>query len=281
MIIYNDWGKHLRLGNWLFIYAGLQSIIKDSNNKIAFPNYFLWSYLKKIPTITTDNRFNEIFYFRTNVYSEEEKLFLKEYFIKNSHKQININLGSNLQSEKWFKEDIDYIKNCLAIRESKIQIVRDKYIQFFTKPTIGVGIRRGDFINHDVFYQIPETWYKKALDNNFDYNQYNVVIFSDDINWCKKYYKNENFLYAEDNNTATHADNFKHYHNNPMDQFILASLMDNFVGSNSTFSWWNMWYVKNFNSGKVIHCGKNLSEKGQEQFGINENYYPENWIKFT
>lgn len=45
----------------------------------------------------------------------------------------------------------------------------------------------------------------------------------------------------------------------------------------STFTWWNMWYVKNFNNGKVVHSGKNLSEYGEKQFGVNNDYYPNNW----
>jgi len=53
--------------------------------------------------------------------------------------------------------------------------------------------------------------------------------------------------------------------------------MDNFIGGSSTFTWWQMWYVKNFNNGKVIHCGKNLTGKcAQDHF--NPNYYPDNWI---
>tara|TARA_R110000868_G_scaffold179968_4_gene420465 strand:+ start:1082 stop:1930 length:849 start_codon:yes stop_codon:yes gene_type:complete len=280
MIHYNDWGKHIRLGNFLFLYAGIQSIIKDSDNSIAFPDYFLWNYLKDRPYVTTDTNYEELFHFKSEPYSKQLKEFYKTYFKENKDRKININLGSHLQSEKWIKEDISYIKSKLAIREEEILRVKNKYSTFFTKSTIGIGIRRGDFVNHGIFYQIPETWYKKALDNNFDYNQYNVVVFSDDIEWCKKYYKNENFMYAEPNNTHLHTDGFKHYHKDPMEQFILASQMDNFIGGSSTFSWWNMWFVKNFNNGKVIHSGKNLSEQGNKQFEINKDYYPDNWINY-
>jgi hypothetical protein len=278
MIRYNDWGKHIRLGNFLFLYAGIQSIIKDSGNVISLPNYFLWKYLKERPSVTTDTNYEELFYFKSSSYSKELKHEYKQYFINNRDKKVNINLGSYLQTEKWFIEDIDYIKSKLAIRKEEIIKVRNKYSSFFNKPTIGIGIRRGDFVNHGVFYQIPEIWYKKALIEEFPkYKNMNVVVFSDDIEWCKNYYKDENFLFAEANNTHTHKDSFKHYHNDPMEQFILASQMDNFIGGSSTFSWWNMWYVKNFNNGQVVHCGKNLSQKGEKEFGVNGDYYPENW----
>lgn len=278
-IRYIDWGKHLRLGNWMFLYAGILSISKDSNSLLEFPPHFMWGYFTDPPNVTTDRGYDELFHFTPGEYKKEEKERVRKYFIENKHKKININLGSHLQSQKWFEEDIEYIKAKLIIKEEEILKIRNKYSHFFNKPTIGIGIRRGDFVNHGVFYQIPEIWYKKALQEEFpDWQNMNVIVFSDDIEWCKKYYKNENFLFAEANNTHTHKDGFIHYHKDPMEQFILASQMDNFIGGSSTFSWWNMWYVKNFNSGKVVHSGKNLSKIGEQQFGKNPYYYPESWI---
>lgn len=278
MIKYIDWGKHIRLGNFLFLYAGIQNIIKESGNSLELPDYFLWKYLNQPPIINNEKNYEELFHFLGDEAIEIRLNNYINYFKENRDKIVNINLGSHLQSELWFKNNLEFIKEKLSIKNEEILKVKTKYNTFFNKPTIGIGIRRGDFVNHGVFYQIPETWYKKALANNFDYKNYNVVIFSDDINWCKNYFKNENFMYAEDNNTATHKDGFKHYHKDPMEQFILASLVDNFIGGSSTFSWWNMWYVKNFNNGVVIHSGKNLSNYGEKQFGINKDYYPDNWI---
>jgi hypothetical protein len=65
---------------------------------------------------------------------------------------------------------------------------------FFNKPTIGIGVRRGDFVNHSCFYQIPETWYEDTLKKEFpNFKDYNVIIFSDDIEWCKIYFKDKGF----------------------------------------------------------------------------------------
>lgn len=278
MIKYIEWGNHLRLGNWLFLYAGLSSISKNSLNPLMFVNHWMWDYFEKPPFITDNKEYDELFHFKLEKYSEKLKKEYVDYFINNRNKIININLGSHLQSEKWFIEDFDYIKSILEIKEKHILFIKEKYKHYFNKPTIGIGIRRGDFVNHGVFYQIPEKWYLEALEANFNKNNYNIVVFSDDIEWCKKYYKNENFMYAEPNNTHLHTDGFKHYRKDPFEQFILASQMDNFIGGSSTFSWWNMWYVKNFNNGRVIHSGKNLSEYGEKQFGINKDYYPNNWI---
>lgn len=277
MLKFNDWGKHLRLGNWLFLYSGLRYFAKHSENDIELPNYFLWDYLKNPPKVNNDTNYDVEFTFRQTNYSEDEKNFINNLFTNNNNKTINIQISSNLQSEKWFSDDFDYVKSCLEIRDDKINEVREKYKSFLDKPTIGIGVRRGDFVNHNCFYQIPETWYENTLKKEFpDYKNYNVIIFSDDIEWCKIYFKDSGFLFAEPNNTHTHTNNFKNYHNNPMDQFILGILCDNFIGGSSTFSWWQMWYVKNFNNGKVFHSGKNLIGKCGETY-YNPDYYPENW----
>jgi len=277
MIKYIDWGKHLRLGNWLFLYSGIKYFAKFSENRLAPPNYFLWDYLKTPPEIINSNDYDIEYSFKRTDFNENEKNNIINFFKENKNKKINIRIGSFLQSEKWFYDDLDYVKDFLTIKEDKINQVKSKYEHFFNKPTIGIGIRRGDFVNHHCFYQIPESWYEETLKKEFPgYENYNVIIFSDDIDWCKKYYRNKNFLFSEPNNTHTHADNFKHYHNNPMEQFILGILCDNFIGGSSTFSWWQMWYVKNFNHGKVVHSGKNLIGSCYNQF-YNPDYYPNSW----
>jgi hypothetical protein len=278
IVKYVDWGKHLRLGNWLFVYAGLQSIFKHSENQLCFPDsYFLWKYLQEPPIQITADNFDEVFHFRTMEHSPAEKQYLIDFFRDTRETIVNINLGSHLQSEKWFIEDKDLIIKKLTIKPEEVERVKQKYAHLFTKPTIGIGIRRGDFVKHGDFYQIPEDWYESALYTHFhNWGDYNVVIFSDEIEWCKNYYRDKGFYFADPNGTHTHADNFVHYHKDPMEQFILGTLMNNFIGGSSTFSWWQMWWVKNVNNGIVIHSGKNISDNSKHY--KHPDYYPENWI---
>lgn len=278
MIKLIDWGKHIRLGNWLFQWAFLNYISKKTGNEINLPNYFLWNYLNEPPIINNDIDYNLKFSFKNSYYDINEKNKIIKFFDENKDKIINIELNCFMQSEKWFKDDLEFIKTKLIIKKEEIQKVKTKYKYFFDKPTIGIGIRRGDFVGHNCFYQIPENWYINVLKSEFpDYQDYNIIIFSDDIDWCKKYYNNMGFYFAESNNTHIHSENFKHYHKDPMEQFILGTLCDNFIGGNSTFSWWQMWYVKNFNNGKVFHCGKNLAGNCDKEYK-NPDFYPEDWI---
>jgi hypothetical protein len=294
MIVCKDWGKHIRLGNWLFVYASLLAIAKRTGHKIHLPDYHMWPYLKHPPLMDSGVQPDEpIFHFRMNTWSREEQDWLYDYFLKRKD-IININLGPNCQSEKWFLDELDYVKERLCFTPAAICDVLKKYKHIFgprlsailtdkpEKPLIGIGIRRGDFVGHGVFYQIPLDWYLRALGTNFpNWRDCNILFFSDNIEEVKTIFRGDNFFFAEPNGTHTHAENFKYYHQNPMEQFILGTLCDHFIGGNSTFSWWQMWYVKNFNGGKVVHCGKNLSDAGEREFGKNNDYYPTDWTLYN
>lgn len=281
MIVYKDWGKHLRFGNWWFNYAALLTIAKRTDHVLTLPKYHAWDYMNYPPALDTDlQKEDELFPFPTNLYSQGAKDYLYSYFSDRKDKVININLGANNQSEKWFLDEVDYVKEHLRFNESALVSISKKYEHILNngKQTIGIGIRRGDFVGHGVFFQIPLEWYTNVLEAQFpDWRNCNVLFFSDHIEEIKTRFIAKNFFFAEPNGTHTHAENFKYYHNNPMEQFILGTLCDHFIGGNSTFSWWQMWYVKNFNNGKVVHCGKNLSDAGEKDHGKNPDYYPDSW----
>ena len=78
-------------------------------------------------------------------------------------------------------------------------------------------------------------YYKSALEL-FDSDR-EVIIFSDDTEWCKEQelFEDDRFAVAEGG-----------------DQFYdlcLMSMCDDFIIANSTFSWWGAWLA---NRGKVV-----------------------------
>lgn len=282
MILYKDWGKHLRLGNFWFNYATMFAVAKRTGHDISLPDYFAWQYMKHPPAKDSGIQQDELFHFRSHTPTREEIDWLYEYFTGNADKNININLGSNNQSEKWFQDELEYVKEMLAFSPTAVANICKKYSHILGngRQTIGIGIRRGDFVGHGVFYQIPLDWYMRALKELFpDWEQYNILFFSDHIEEVKTMFVGKNFYFAEPNGTHTHADNFRHYHKDPMEQFILGTQCDHFIGGNSTFSWWQMWYVRN-KGGTVVHSGKNLSAAGEKEFGVNKDYYPESWTHY-
>ena len=280
MIKYIEWGKHIRWGNFNYLWNTMNYISKKTGHEIRLPDYFAWKYLEKPPIIDNSKDYDELFHFRQTNYTPEELEWTVNWFNERKDKVININLGSNCQSEKWWKEEEEYILERIKIKEEEKQKVKEKYSDVFTKPVIGIGLRLGDFVNHGCFYQIPYKWYVEALKVNFpDYKDYNILVMSDDIETAKIIFRKEDFMYAEPNGTHTHADGFKHYHKDPFEQFILGTLCSHMVIGSSTFSWHQAYNVNKFNGGKIVHSGKNLQGECLKTF-YNPDYYPENWIKY-
>lgn len=288
MIYHELYGQHLRLGNWLFKYAWSVAKEEQFGEVTMYPeNYYLWQYLKVKPN--TKENYTE---FRPNAdflkvnweWSPEEMKRVDDILING--KDTLVSLDSFFQSEKWFENYKPYVKRALRFTDdAEINVLtKYKHVCGSDKPTIGIGIRLGDFVGHGDFYQIPGSWYILALNEHFPYwkTENEVVIFSDDIEGAKRMfagYEYDSFKYAEPNNTHTHNDNFKYYHGDASEQLILGGLMNNFIIGNSTFSWWQAW-LATYTSGKVIHCGKVFSDTGNMKHIDTSNYYPKSWIEY-
>ena len=275
MIRCNQFGKHTRLGNWLFVYAAILRLAAKTGHRVEMPEYFLWKYLDYPPRITSDTNYDVQYSVPWAQFSTDRLDEMTAFFSANKNKIINFDITCFLQSEKWFMDEITAVKNGLMLSEEYANWIYKSYDRAFDQVPIGIGIRRGDFVGHGLFYQIPEAWYLDALNSQFpDWRDENsIVIFSDDIEWCKSYYQGMPFIFAEPNQTHRHGPT---YQNDPMEQFVLGTMCNHFVGGSSTFSWWQMWYVKNFNYGTVVHCGKNLSNSAGKEY-YNPDYYPETW----
>ena len=206
MIRCNQFGKHTRLGNWLFVYAAILRLAAKTGHKVEKPEYFLWKYLDYPPCITSDVNYDVQYSVPWAQFSTERLEEMTEFFASNRYKIINFDITCFLQSEKWFMDEIDEVKNGIKISSSWVEQVSDKYYNIFPSKCfdpIGIGIRRGDFVKHGLFYQIPETWYLIALNEEFYgwWRYSSIIVFSDDIEWCRSYYWEIPFLFAEPNQT--------------------------------------------------------------------------------
>lgn len=288
MIHHELFGQHLRLGNFLFQMAATTALCKKHTCKTIYPDYYLWKYLENPPVIyTNDNKWiDELIRPRKWEWTQEEQDWLDTFGQDFREKNVEFALNFFFQSYKWFEGYEREVYNSLKIKQEETDLVYAKYEHIFNRagrvdiPTIGISVRLGDFIGHGDFYQISPEWYIKALEQFPTWRERPVVIFSDDIEKAKKLFKDYPFYYAEPNGTHTHADNFKHYHSEKAaEQFILGTLMNDWIIGNSTFSWWMAWlatYNKPYN--KVVHCGEVFRGKAKEQRDIT-HYYHKDWIK--
>jgi hypothetical protein len=146
----------------------------------------------------------------------------------------NITLDGFFQSEKYFSHyknlilDL-FLQDCSYLNEAKSQIGL-----YNTSSTVSLHIRRGDYLKYPNHHpQPPIEYYNRSL-NLFP--NHNILVFSDDINWCKENLNRNNLFYIENNPDVV--------------DLYLMSLCDNNIITNSTFSWWGAWLNKNSN--KII-----------------------------
>jgi hypothetical protein len=166
------------------------------------------------------------------------------------------------QSPKYFIHNQDYIRKIFKAPE----LLENKLINWLKslniqKSLLSLHIRMGDYLrfpDHHPF--IGMNYIVKAL-SHFDLSKYTVLVFSDDINWCKANLNIEDVIYVS---------GFEDY-----EQLYLMSYCDDHIISNSTFSW----------------CGSFLNDKNKTVilpstwFGkaLNHDtsgFYLENYISF-
>ena len=100
--------------------------------------------------------------------------------------------------------------------------------------TCSLHIRRGDYVKFSKWHSLQSvSYYEKAMD---EIRADKYIVFSDDIQWCKKNLKGDKFIFIED----------KDY----VEMFVMSRCTHN-ITCNSSFSWWGAWLNKN-NEKKVI-----------------------------
>ncbi|TDO77477.1 glycosyl transferase family 11 [Flavobacterium chryseum] len=253
MITYSKIGKKGHLGNQLFQIASTIGLSVSNNQDFAFLDWKFQEYFKnKLPHLTDFSDFINV----------EEK----EYH----HHQWNLESGNYdisgwLQTEKYF--DAALTKHYFEFSDLIISRLKNLYAEAFQKRTILLSIRRGDFVNHPDYFQLSIQYYLNSLKRFFpDWESSNLIILSDDIKYCKFHFS---FL-----KNAFFGDGLS-----GIEQLCLGSLCDDFIISNSTFSWWTAWLGEKSDS-KIIRPLKNFDGLKSKELN-DKDYYPERWINYN
>jgi hypothetical protein len=171
----------------------------------------------------------------------------------------NTSIQGYYQSEKYFinyKEDIlkEFTFKPEILNQSN-SIIKD----FKNKEIVAIHIRRGDNVVNPNFPVISMKYIQEAL-NIFTDKEYNFLIISDDIPYCKE-------IFPKDDNIK-----FSNGENDLVD-LCLMSLSDHNIISNSSFSWWGA-YLNNTLNKKVVAPSNWFKNKN-----INlKDLFPQNWI---
>lgn len=251
MITFSKLGRKGRLGNQLFQIASTAGIARKNNHSFFFPHWDYQNYFDyNFPTGQPDKSFKRL---------KEQKFAYHDWKIDNE----NYDLDGWLQSELYF--DAALTKKMFSFEPSFKQSVLQRDKKLFNRNTILISVRRGDFVHSDLYFQLPFKYYLLVLFKYFPgWEQSNLIFASDDIEFCKYHYGHlENAFFLEDRT--------------PVEQIVIGANCDDFIISNSTFSWWIAWLGEEEES-KVICPIKNF--RGRFYHPSDKDFYPERWIKF-
>ena len=139
-------------------------------------------------------------------------------------------------------------------------------------PTVSVHVRRGDYLlpNHH-FAILDSDYYEQAIVQEFWHPMdYNFVVFSNDIAYCKEMLSGDNIHFVEPTGGE------KVCSDSEKEDLALLSLCDHHIIANSSYSWWGAFLSKN--KDKKIVCPTNWLKSYHPSSWINGRYYSPTWI---
>ena len=234
MLAFNYLGRLGRLGNQMFQYASLRGIARNRGYDFCIPNH------KQV--VRDPYGFDlkiEIFYpFKmTHVRPHNIKLLDRGYAPVAEEKYFHfdeilfnmcpdeISLAGFFQSEKYFKNIEDEIRADFSFKDEILEPCKEMIGSI--GDAISLHVRRTDYLQNPNHTPLSLEYYQEAL------NQMNsdlpVIIFTDDVDWCKKQelFLDDRFMISESGD---------HYVD-----LCLMSLCKHHIIANSSFSWWGAW----------------------------------------
>jgi len=261
--------KHTGCGNVMFQIACVSALAWDNNYIATFPVIKDFYEILKHKKFKNDNIYRNVNTFNINI--------KKSIGVKQGYHKIkltnNLEIKSYFNCYKYFHKYRDRILDMFSIDSNSMKYIDNKY-DIFNKDNINISIhiRRGDFV------VIANTWNKDyLLDDSYYYNSlnyidkkinnYNLLIFSDDIEYCKK-----NLNFESKNRKVYFMENNLDY----IDLWMMSLCNHNIINK-STFSWWGAYLNKN-NDKIVIAPKTNIFLEKKNKKELIKSFYFDNWI---
>lgn len=254
------------LGNVMFKLAASISLAIDNNVNYIFSNEFL----RPIDRITTKGH-PDYRRFYNNVLRNIEFIdkLPDHYFIHTetqfNYKEIPYTTGTNLlldgyfQSEKYFENNKDLIKNIFSPSEEIINTILTNLPD--VRSYSSIHIRRGDYLNFPNHHPQQSTEYYKTACEMIGLDK-TYLIFSDDLEGVK-----DMFDFLPNKIFYTSGEDW-------LDMYTMSFCENNII-CNSTFSWWAAYL--NPNENKKIITTKNWFGPVYANWDIS-TLFPKDWI---
>lgn len=249
-----------QFGNQMFIIAAATSLALDNDAEPIFPG------LATETDWNVPQKYKYVFY---HLNASPPPTPPTYYYIEPHFHYVpiayrpNMGIRGYFQSEKYFKNHKQEILNLFSPHPEIVDYLTSKYLTLIQNPnTVSIHYRSYDKEdpNHDFYYKCSRDYYLKAI--NYFPKDSLFVVFSNEIEWCKKAFSNipRKFIFIEGE-----AD----YHD-----FYLMSFCRHNIICNSTFSWWAAYLNPNPNKIVIVPPGwLNPNYKADTQ-----DLIPHDWI---
>ncbi len=240
MITFKDLGHFGRIGNQLFQVASTIGIAKRNNDVAVFPKWYC-NYTKKSISEFFKNPVDETLSAHLNLPTYFERSFEYNMVLYSS----DTNMKGYFQSEKYFKHCTDLVRHHFEPSDKITDRINEKYGDVLKENTCSIHIRRGDYLKNSIHNVCDINYYVKAINYIKEKTKIDrFVVFSDDIEWCKDYFP-LNFIFVENNLSASDVDSIHRRNDSDIEELFLMSFCKHNIISNSSFSWWGSWLNRN------------------------------------
>ena len=176
------------------------------------------------------------------IYYEGDFKFNPQVLSLNSH----TDLSGYFQNERYFKNCKEEIQDTFTFKQKYVEESESfmlKNIRSVSKhkDVISLHVRRGDYTLYPDHHPVCSDIYYKSAIGRFDSDNSVFLVFSDDIEWCKKKFEGDNFIFSDSNN--------------PYVDLSIMTMCDHHIIANSSFSWWGAWLNRSENK-RVIAPSK-------------------------
>lgn len=273
--------KKGRLGNQLFQIATVIGTAKRNKCKYVFPQEIKDSNAFSL----IDSSLLPVNKVRTNftIKEDDEATYIPISFPEDGR---TYDLDGYYQSHLYFNSAEDEIRKLFKPKEKWLNEAKKRAKSLAEEHTIGVHIRRGDYLNKEYtdLYAHPDSNYYlsgiELITNSIRSKGYNgkihIVICSDDPSWCK----------ANISNKLSNQYDVYIADGKPEDQYVefaILYLCKHQVMSNSSYSWWSS-FLKPTNDGRkniertIIAPYPWYNPKGAFSSKQSDNIYYTDWI---
>ncbi len=255
MIAMSSFGNNGRLGNQLFQYAAMIGFSKRFNHEFVLPKWEYAKYFENEPPtgIGIGHELKEPFFHYNDRWQHLHLANEKDY-----------NLRGYFQSERYFEHCKEDVRKAFTFKEDFLNKCADRLPKNGIR-NIAIHVRRGDYVGNPNYAECNPVYWITALEHIPNWKKLNVLVFSDDPEYCKIHFGCFTNVIIMDCGTD-------------IEDLCTMSLCDYFIIANSSFSWWAAWLREQ--SGFPATIIRPYSHfKGKLQLNnIDKDYYPERWF---